>query len=62
MLAPIERKKLEAESLRVIAAKAEIEVIILERNMEIERLEENVKRQQDRYEEILCILEEKENK
>lgn len=46
-MSDIEIKKFKAELLRVQAAKAEMEYIIAQRMEEIERLESNIKKQED---------------
>ena len=47
MITPLEVKKLKAELLRVQAAKAEMEYVIAQRMDEVQRLEENVKKQEE---------------
>lgn len=48
----IEQKKLNAELLRVLAAKAEMEYIIEQRMEEIKRLQDNIKIQEKTEESI----------
>jgi hypothetical protein len=47
MISPLEKKKYKAELLRVQAAKAEMEYIIAQRLDEVQRLEDNVKKQEE---------------
>lgn len=49
---PIEKKRLETELLRVTAGKAELELTILEREADIERLRANIENQNKRISEI----------
>lgn len=48
----IERKKKEVELIKVQAAKAEFELKIYQRQEEIDRLEENIERQNSRIDEL----------
>lgn len=53
MISNLEKMKLKAELMRVQAAKAEMEYIIAQREDEISRLKESVKKQEDT--EVLLI-------
>lgn len=48
----IERKKKEVELMKVRAAKAEFELKVFQRNEEIERLVENINKQDERISEL----------
>ena len=52
----IERKKLEVELLKVGAAKADMECKIMERKEDILRIEDNIKVQETREQEIRELL------
>jgi hypothetical protein len=51
-------RKLKAEQLRVMAARAEMEILVIEREDEIRRIKDNMKKQEERSEEITKILAE----
>lgn len=53
----LELMKTKAELLRVQSAKAEMEVNIYERNSEIKRLEDNIKNQDKKINELILKIE-----
>ncbi len=55
----VELKKIKAELLRVQSAKAEMEYVIAQRIEEIERLETNIKKQEEAEQLLLSKLGEK---
>lgn len=57
----IEKLKLKAELLRVQSAKAEMELHIMERQIEIQRLETNIQIQDQKISELENKLKEKLN-
>lgn len=54
----LDNKKYKAELLRVQAAKAEMEYIIAQRQEEIQRLEDNIKKQEEAEEKLLQKMKE----
>lgn len=56
----LDNKKYKAELLRVQAAKAEMEYIIAQRQEEIQRLEDNIKKQEEA--EVTLLQKMKEGK
>jgi hypothetical protein len=54
----LELKKLQAELKRVDAAKEEMEVRVLERQEEIQRLQDNIKLQEARFAELTLKIAE----
>lgn len=53
MMSPLERKKLELELAQVTVGKQAMEIKIMEREEEIERIKENIKIQEKREQEIV---------